>query len=147
MILPPNTRGFILSTFDSPDTSFLHWYELGNFLDSTLLNLHALKKEGVKNELYSALIEYNPDTTVLWLKLAKLNNGMLGLAHGNSPRPYTLNDLSKRFNITSDKLLSLYYIWDSSSCTPEEAAEQVGLNIKTVIELAEYFEDTIPPNV
>jgi hypothetical protein len=138
--LPPKTRGFLVSTFDKEGLEFLHWHNLEKFINSWAQALPDVEKNNIKDELYTQVIHYNPNFTILWLAVIKLDDNLLGLKYGIEARPLSLLEIAESKKLPIDKVTLTYSLWKSSCLTPEEACSKTKLSMKMLLELSELFE-------
>lgn len=141
--LPPKTRGFLVSTFNKEGFEFLHWHSLEEFINSWAQTLPDVEKNNIKDELYTQVIHYNPNFTILWLAVVKLDNNLLGLKYGIEARPLTLAEIAGSKKLPIDKVTLTYSLWKSSRLTPEEACAKVKLKMGVLLALSELFEYVI----
>jgi hypothetical protein len=138
--LPPKTRGFLVSTFNKEGFEFLHWHNLEKFINNWAQALPDVEKNNIKNELYTQVINYDPNFTILWLAVIKLDNNSLGIKYGIEVRPLTLVEIAESKKLPIDKVTLTYSLWKSSCLTPEEACSKTRLSMKMLLELSELFE-------
>ncbi len=141
--LPPKTRGFLVSAFNKEGFEFLHWHCLEKFINKWAQALPEIEKNRVKDELYSQVINYNPDFTILWLAVIRLSNNSLGLKYGIEARPLTLVEIAESKKLPIAKVTLTYSLWKNSCLTPEEACSKTQLSMEMLLALSELFENVI----
>lgn len=131
---PPKTRGIVL-TGSSDKVLFLDWNKFTKAFETMP------DSEIVRNcidTIWERISNYNPNKEVLHghFTFGKTVDFKLKVLE----RPLLLEDIAEETKIPLDKVISAFNLYEEGCYTPEDAAIAVGISIKKLMILSEFFQ-------